>query len=205
MEFKHIEYFVKASEFKSMSQAAEALFISQQALSKCMQNLETELGCKLFHRTSKGSILTDEGQLLYDRFVTADKAVRFYKNNRFYDLPVRIEKIDGTYLVPLKAFAEAFGATVSYNYEDKSVLVQHGNNTLRCTIGSDIFYINDRISKSRHSLVSKEGNACIPLNILSVFFDFDPIVQGDLICLDGKKVEVEWEFDENDFSPHVRG
>ena len=68
MEFKHIEYFVKASEFKSMSQAAEALFISQQALSKCMQNLETELGCKLFHRTSKGSILTDEGQLLYDRF-----------------------------------------------------------------------------------------------------------------------------------------
>ena len=50
MEFKHIEYFVKASEFKSMSQAAEALFISQQALSKCMQNLETELGCKLFER-----------------------------------------------------------------------------------------------------------------------------------------------------------
>lgn len=77
MEFKHIEYFVKASEFKSMSQAAEALFISQQALSKCMQNLETELGCKLFHRTSKGSILTDEGQLLYDRFAPIVR--KFYR------------------------------------------------------------------------------------------------------------------------------
>ena len=135
-------------------------------------------------------------QLLYDRFVTADKAFRFYKNNRFYDLPVRVEKIEGTYLVPLKAFAESFGASVSYNYEDKSVLVQHGNNTLRCTIGSDIFYINDRISKSRHPLVSKEGNACIPLNILSVFFDFDTVVQDDLICLDGKKIDIEWKFDE---------
>ena len=38
------------------------------ALSKCIQNLEAELGCRLFHRTSKGSILTDEGQLVYDRF-----------------------------------------------------------------------------------------------------------------------------------------
>ena len=61
MEFKHIEYFIKASRFKSMSQAAEAMYISQQALSKCMQNLEAELGCKLFCRTSKGSSLTDEG------------------------------------------------------------------------------------------------------------------------------------------------
>ncbi|HOC33441.1 MAG TPA: LysR family transcriptional regulator [Ruminococcus flavefaciens] len=68
MEFKHIEYFIKASEYKSITQAAEALFISQQALSKCIQNLEAELGCRLFHRTSKGSILTDEGQLVYDRF-----------------------------------------------------------------------------------------------------------------------------------------
>ena len=69
MEFKHNEYFIKASEYKSMSQSAEALFISQQALSKCMQNLETELGCKLFCRTSKGSTLTEQGKYLYDRFL----------------------------------------------------------------------------------------------------------------------------------------
>ena len=68
MEFKHIEYFIKACEYKSMTQAAEALYISQQALSKCIQNLETELGCKLFHRTSTGSILTDDGKYIYDSF-----------------------------------------------------------------------------------------------------------------------------------------
>ena len=69
MEFKHIEYFIKASHFKSMSKAAESMYISQQALGKCMQNLETELGCRLFERTSKGSTLTDEGRYLYEKFL----------------------------------------------------------------------------------------------------------------------------------------
>ena len=34
MEFKHIEYFIEAANHKSISKAAEALFISQQALSR---------------------------------------------------------------------------------------------------------------------------------------------------------------------------
>lgn len=67
MEFKHIEYFIEACGYKSMSQAAEALFISQQALSRCIQNLEEELGCKLFRRTVKGSTLTEDGQYFYDQ------------------------------------------------------------------------------------------------------------------------------------------
>ena len=68
MEFKHIEYFIETCGYKSMSQAAEALFISQQALSRCIANMEAELGCKLFTRTAKGSTLTEEGQYLYDQF-----------------------------------------------------------------------------------------------------------------------------------------
>lgn len=68
MQFKHIEYFIETCGFKSFSQAAEALYISQQALSRCIQNMESELGCKLFQRTPRGSKLTEEGQYFYDRF-----------------------------------------------------------------------------------------------------------------------------------------
>lgn len=68
MEFKHIEYFIETCSYKSITQAAEALFISQQALSRCIANMEEELGCKLFARTSKGSSLTPEGQYFYDQF-----------------------------------------------------------------------------------------------------------------------------------------
>lgn len=77
MEFKHIEYFVETCGYKSMSQAAEALFISQQALSRCIQNLEEELGCKLFRRTVKGSTLTEEGKYFYDQF---NPIVQSYRN-----------------------------------------------------------------------------------------------------------------------------
>ena len=69
MEFKHIEYFIETANHKSISKAAEALFISQQALSRCIQNLEAELNCKLFERTVKGSVLTKDGKLIYDKFL----------------------------------------------------------------------------------------------------------------------------------------
>ena len=69
MEFKHIEYFIETANHKSISKAAEALFISQQALSRCIQNLEAELNCKLFERTVKGSVLTNDGKLIYDKFL----------------------------------------------------------------------------------------------------------------------------------------
>ena len=68
MEFKHIEYFLKTCEYTSMSKAAEALYISQQALSRCIAGMEQELGCQLFQRTVKGISLTKEGMYLLNKF-----------------------------------------------------------------------------------------------------------------------------------------
>lgn len=68
MEFKHIEYFVETCRHKSISQAAESLYISQQALSRCIANMESELGCAIFCRTVKGISLTEEGKYLYHQF-----------------------------------------------------------------------------------------------------------------------------------------
>lgn len=93
MEFKHIEYFIETSQHKSMSKAAEALFISQQALSRCIANMEQELGCELFVRTVKGITLTEDGEYLYDKFApqveqfhnTLDEAFAHFKNK-----PIRL-------------------------------------------------------------------------------------------------------------------
>ncbi len=69
MEYKHIEYFIVISRHTSMSKAAESLYISQQALSRCIAGMEQELGVKLFERSVKGIKLTDDGQYLYNIFV----------------------------------------------------------------------------------------------------------------------------------------
>ena len=50
----------------NISKAAKELYISQPAISKSIQKLEENLNCKLFSRSSRGVILTDEGNLLYD-------------------------------------------------------------------------------------------------------------------------------------------
>ena len=49
----------------NISKAAKELYISQPAISKSIQKLEENLNCKLFSRSSRGVLLTDEGQLLY--------------------------------------------------------------------------------------------------------------------------------------------
>lgn len=77
MEFKHIEYFIETCRHKSMSRAAEALYISQQALSRCIANMEAELGCTLFQRTVKGITLTEDGAYFYRVF--APQVEQFHK------------------------------------------------------------------------------------------------------------------------------
>ena len=50
----------------NISKAANELYISQPAISKSIQKLEESVGCKLFSRSSRGVVLTDEGKLLYE-------------------------------------------------------------------------------------------------------------------------------------------
>ena len=50
----------------NISKAAKELYISQPAISKSIQKLEESAGCKLFSRSSRGVVLTDEGKLLYE-------------------------------------------------------------------------------------------------------------------------------------------
>jgi DNA-binding transcriptional LysR family regulator len=76
LEFTHIAYFVETCNHTSLSKAAGSLFISQQALSRVIANLEKELGCALFMRSVRGIELTDNGRYLYEQFqpvVTAFK------------------------------------------------------------------------------------------------------------------------------------
>ena len=60
LEYYKIFYYV--GKYESITQAAEALAISQPAVSQAVKNLEKNLGSVLFVRTSKGVRLTVEGK-----------------------------------------------------------------------------------------------------------------------------------------------
>ena len=54
MELKEARYILAIARHKSISKAAEALFISQPSLSKYLKNLEQQLGTRLFDRIGNG-------------------------------------------------------------------------------------------------------------------------------------------------------
>ena len=58
--------FYTVANIGNISTAAKELYISQPAISKSIQKLEESVGCKLFSRSSRGVVLTDEGKLLYE-------------------------------------------------------------------------------------------------------------------------------------------
>lgn len=63
--FEHYKTFYYVAKYKNFTKAANALLTSQPAVTCCIQNLESALGCKLFIRSNKGVKLTEEGELLY--------------------------------------------------------------------------------------------------------------------------------------------
>ena len=64
MDQANLQAFVSVCELKSFSHAAEALFITQPAISKRIQQLELELHCKLIDRHGKTITLTQSGQAM---------------------------------------------------------------------------------------------------------------------------------------------
>lgn len=74
---KQMEYFVAAVLSGSLTTASKKLFISQPALTKQLQQLEEELGCRLFYRKTTGLEITEAGQYFFEN---ANKIVNDVEN-----------------------------------------------------------------------------------------------------------------------------
>ena len=67
MELKTLKYFVMIVREQNISKAAERLYLTQPTLTKQMQELENELGAKLFERGKRKITLTEDGLFLYKK------------------------------------------------------------------------------------------------------------------------------------------
>jgi DNA-binding transcriptional LysR family regulator len=64
ISLRQIHAFLAAVQYKSFSQAATQICLSQPAFSRCIQDLESELGEALFLRSRKGAELSKFGEAL---------------------------------------------------------------------------------------------------------------------------------------------
>ena len=70
MEIKQLRTFLAVANARSFLGAANALYISRQAVSKTVTQLEDELGTELFVRNQNGAMLTPAGIFFYPRAVS---------------------------------------------------------------------------------------------------------------------------------------
>jgi DNA-binding transcriptional LysR family regulator len=79
MNFTQLEYFLCICHQKSITKAAEQLFLSQSALSQQLIRLEKELGTVLFYRHGLTLSLTDAGEKFQ---ISAQKMLFEYRNTQ---------------------------------------------------------------------------------------------------------------------------
>src|SRR5688572_8469716 len=76
MELRHLRYFVAVGEEQHYGRGAQRLPVAQPALSRQIQDLEEEVGFKLFDRLSRGVKLSTAGQLFLEEARLRRVAVR---------------------------------------------------------------------------------------------------------------------------------
>lgn len=71
VSFDSYKTFYYVAKFRSFTEAAKALYVTQPTVTHAIQTLEKELGCILFQRSRKGVSLTPEAVMLYEHVKTA--------------------------------------------------------------------------------------------------------------------------------------
>ena len=86
MNILHVKYVISIAENGSINKAAEELHVAQPNLSRVVREMEADLGIQFFHRSSKGMMLTPDGELFVNQarkiLEQINELESMYKENR---------------------------------------------------------------------------------------------------------------------------
>lgn len=133
MHLKELTYIVTLADEKSITRAADKLFMAQSSLSEFLRQYESELGIELFVRTSRGIRLTSAGEVFVDN---ARSILTHYRlvQNELSDMAhlkggrviLGISSFRGEYMLPkiLKKFYEKYPGVRVDIVEDNSMALE---------------------------------------------------------------------------------
>ena len=67
IDLRKLRHVVETARFENVTRAAEALYITQSALTRSLADVEVELGTPLFVRLPRGVRLTEQGRRFVER------------------------------------------------------------------------------------------------------------------------------------------
>lgn len=148
LTLQQLHYAIVISETGSLNKAAEVLYVAQPSLSGAIRDLEDELHITIFHRSSRGVTLTNDGEefMLYAR-----QTYLQYENilDKYGELGRRKKKFGVStqhYSFAVKSFVEMVKQfnTAEYEFairETKTMEIIEDVSTLRSEIG--VLYLSD--------------------------------------------------------------
>lgn len=109
MTFEQLRIFLAVVEHMHFTHAAEALYITQPAVSAAIQSLEAEYGVRLFNRIGRRIEITDAGQLLQveaqkilDQVALTERGLKELNNLQRGELKLGASLTIGNYWLPDK-------------------------------------------------------------------------------------------------------
>lgn len=107
MDFKDMSYVLAIAKHQNITKAAEALYITQPTLTKFLQNLERDLGQKLFKRLGNRYVLTYAGERYAAKAAEIlnlkkelDQEMGDIIRNNAGSLKIAFPTMRGTYMLP---------------------------------------------------------------------------------------------------------
>ncbi|WP_455529370.1 LysR family transcriptional regulator [Ruminococcus sp.] len=162
MTLQQLKYILAISSTGSMNKAAEQLYVSQPSLTSSVQELEKEIGIKIFNRSGRGVTLTNDGVefVQYARQVVGQFDVLSEKYSGRGNVKKKFGVSTQHYSFAVKAFVEMVKEfdTAEYEFavrETKTAEVISDVANLRSEIG--IIYLNDFNRKSITKLLHSNG------------------------------------------------
>ena len=109
MTLEQLRIFLAVAEHSHFTNAADALYITQPAVSAAIQSLESEYSVKLFHRigrrieiTNAGKLLQIEAQKIMDQVGLTERGLRELNNLQQGELNIGSSFTIGNYWLPEK-------------------------------------------------------------------------------------------------------
>ena len=163
MTLQQLKYVIEVARSRSISKAAQNLFISQPSLSNALKEVEKEMGITIFSRTNKGIMITSEGSefLGYARQVVEQAELLENRYSNTQQAPQQHFSVSAQhYAFAVSAFVRLLKEYNREEYEftlreTKTYEIIDDVKNLRSEIG--ILYVNEFNKKVIHKFL-REGN-----------------------------------------------
>ena len=172
MELRQIQYFLCLYEEGSVTRAAQRLNIVQPALSMQISKLESELDVKLFERTKKGAIATNDGKRMFSLY---HPIVRDLARAREQMLATNKELTGHVNIGCISSIAQGVLSSVLQEF-----VTQHPKVTVTAAEGYSAI-LSDWVAADMldAAIINKPRR---PMGLLS-----EPLIDEDLVLVTGKK------------------